>query len=235
MKIQLEITGHKTIVTYNGKSSEHNSVWIKNRNLRADSNDPNMFDLSQWGDDALEILGVKAERIAAGEKYVRRFGMASDVLEHCVYIPEALLSRSEEHPLAKTITAYPLADVAHQQQNCGRIFVFHSGHNRVCLFIGGIDMPPGLQFAQVRDHNTPQRIIRIIPVNQRQIVFIAPKRIFIRYRPESVTLRWSQFLQLIYIRHIIDFDKNSPFNTILYYYSSFCCPLVSSLSEYLFS
>ena len=29
MKVELEIIGRKTIVTYNGKSKEHNTVWLK--------------------------------------------------------------------------------------------------------------------------------------------------------------------------------------------------------------
>ena len=34
MKIQLEIIGRKTIVTYNGKSKEHNTVWLKSLLLK---------------------------------------------------------------------------------------------------------------------------------------------------------------------------------------------------------
>jgi hypothetical protein len=143
----------------------------RHRHARADADDLEVRDGAQLREDRLELRVRVVERIAARHHHVAHLRRARDVVDHAIDLDvgcRALVHR----PLARAVAAVDRAVVRDHHQHAIGIAVRDAGHGREALLAERILVPHRAEEILVgeRHHLAQDRIVRIVLVDQREVV-----------------------------------------------------------------
>lgn len=159
-----------------------NPEWIKYGDAGADPDDPDMGDIAERSNDLFEFACRQDQRVAAGQQDIGDFAVFADVIEHGGDITEDFLLWMDEDPLAEAVPADALTDIADQQEDGRIVFVLHAGQNGIPLLVGRVQAAPGFQLIHVRNDETADRVGRVVPVDQRQVIIVGSESKLLRNR-----------------------------------------------------
>ena len=156
-----------------------------------------MLDVSQRPYDVLQLGGGQNEGVSAGQQYVCYFGVVPQISQGGGQVSQIFLLGVYEDSLAETVTAYSFTHVADQHQDGGVVLMLETGDDRIGFFVGRIKPAPFLDLLCIGYYDSPYRVVRIVPVDEREIVVIAAKSEFVRDLPEPGSFLRAEMLQLV--------------------------------------
>jgi len=99
-------------------------------------------------------------------------------------IVAGLVITVHEQALAEAVPAVCPADLVAQQQHGVRILVLHAVGDGGRRLVTGIQAAPVAEFVGPRDDQLADGIVRVIPINQAQVVVVGPERVTLLDGPE---------------------------------------------------
>ena len=105
-------------------------------------------------------------------------------------------------------------------------------HNGYSLLIGGVEPAPILKLVSVWDYDVTNRVVRVIPIDKRQIIIVDPKVELVGHIFQFGSLLLAQLPQLLNFCNMPAFNGRPPFYaicfdcvltaTLIYYFGSRC-------------
>ena len=119
---------------------------------------------------ARDRLVAVEERIAAGEEHVRDLLMLADVSGHALKVRRDLLVRQPHEALSEAVAAVHGASVRCEHHGGLQVFVLEAGDARVGLLAARIKRAAFLLLDRRGHRHFPDRIVRVVRVDQPQII-----------------------------------------------------------------
>ncbi len=164
--------------------------------LGADPDDPYVRHGGHVADDGLEPAGGHDHGIAAGEQHVGDLLVLRDVVESRLVGEGGVVVVVHEQPLAEAVAAVRAADLVHQEQRRVAVLVLAAADRRVARLVAGVELAPVAELALEGHDESPQRVVRIVPVDEVFVVVVEPENVALGYRREPTTLFVSEAVEL---------------------------------------
>ena len=163
-------------------------VGIERRHLRADADDLHVGNRAQRLEDLHEPPGAHQQRVAAGQQHVGDLGMVGDVAQPLRHVVGGLVVLVHEEALAEAVAAVGPAHLVAQQQHRVGVLVLHPAGHGDRLLVAGVELAPLGQLLLARDDQLPDRVVRIVPVDQAEVVVVGAEDVARRHRCQPVPL-----------------------------------------------
>jgi len=90
-------------------------------------------------------------------------------------VSQVFVLRVDEDALTEAVPADPVAHITNQQKRRRRIFMLEPGHYAIGFLVRRIKPAPFVKFLKVGDDQLSDRIVRVVPIDKRQIIVAAAK------------------------------------------------------------
>ena len=141
----------------------------EDRDPRADTEKLQVGDRAQSGEQLVESIVGKQERITAGKKHIANLGMFLKVFECRLPLRfQLLLANAGNHARAGAVAAVGSATIGHEKQHAVGIAMHEAWHRHVRIFSTGVGQFLGgvPTFLDARDHLTADRAVGIVAVDE---------------------------------------------------------------------
>src|SRR5262245_16993969 len=123
--------------------------------------------------------------------------MRRHVLEAGGEVRGYLVVLFHEESLAEAVAAVGGAHFGAQQESRVRILVLYAAHHGHPRLVRGVETPSLAKLLGVRNDETTDRVVRIAPVDQAEVVVVGAERVTPSYRPELRALASRKRVDLI--------------------------------------
>ena len=163
-------------------------VRIIRRHLRPDPDDPDVPDLPEPVENIPQPAGIKDQGVAPRQEDVRDLRVIPDVGKPPRDVTVHLARIPDEEALAETVAAEPAAEVAHEHESRLPVFMLQPRRPGVPVLRRRVETAPGLKLIQGGYDQPPDGVLRILPVDQREVVVIRAERKKVQHRRETRAL-----------------------------------------------
>ena len=178
-------------------------VGVEGGHLRPDADDLHVGNRPQRVEDLDQAPGAHQQRVAPGQQHVGHLGMLRDVAQPLGHVVGGLVVLVHEQALAEAVAAVRPAHLVAQQQHRVDVLVLHPAGDGDRLLVAGVELAPLGQLLLARDDELADGVVRIVPVDEVEVVVVGAEDVAVGHRSQAVALLGGELLDLVELPHVL--------------------------------